>query len=114
MKDVKILLREREIDHGGNRAYFNNCDSQIWFNGIKHYELTSEENIHVDNGFILCKKVYIFDEIFNFVNVFNKEYDSKLLEILSQIMSLWLMHKNMDNRYVYLWCKYYTYMNHTI
>ena len=107
VKDVKRRLSEREIDHGDNLAYCNNCDSQIWFDGIKHYECTNEENIHFANGFILFNKDYIFDVIQNFVNVFIGKYKSKLLE-RSQIMSLWLMHKNIDNpSYVYLWGKYY-------
>ena len=107
VKDVKSRLSEREIDRSDNLAYFNNCDSQIWFDGIRHYECTNEENIHIHNGSILFKKDYIFDVIRNFVNVFTGKYKSKLLE-RSQIMSLWLMHKNLDNHQcVYLWGKYY-------
>ena len=61
----------------------------------------------MDNGFIIFKKDYILDAIQNFVNVFTGKYKSKLL-VRSQIMSLWLMLKNIINpQCVHLWGKYY-------
>ena len=41
---LKRHLSEREIDHGDDLAYFNNCNSQIWFDGIKHNEWETDNS----------------------------------------------------------------------